>query len=430
MYPNLYFFLKDVFGIEPFSFTRYINSFGLLVAIAFLVGAFLLSSELKRKEKMGLLQPTTEKMLVGKKATPLELLLHFLFGFLVGYKILGIFLNGEQVDPQEYIFSAQGSLIGGVLLGTFFAGTKYLEKKKSALPKPEEQKFQVWPHQRVGDITVYAAIAGFAGAKVFDNLENWDRFIQDPIGNLLSPSGLTFYGGLIVASVTIILYAKRKKIGIRHLIDSAAPALMIAYAIGRMGCHVSGDGDWGVFNSAYTVDAANKIVPAAPSQFNASLDRYPEFTRELIGIYGAKEQIPHIYFHGSSILPNWFWAYNYPHNVNQVGVPIAGCEGSFCNQLIPPVFPTTLYEIIACSLLFLMLWRTRKHIKVPGRLFALYLIINGIERFLIEKIRVNTTYDFGAFQPTQAELIAVLMVFLGSYAWYGFGKMKQQNNTF
>lgn len=429
MYPNLYFFLKDVFGIEPFSFTRYINSFGLLVAIAFLVAAFVLSSELKRKEKLGLLSPMTEKILVGKKATPLELLLHFLFGFLVGYKILGIFLNGEQVDPQEYIFSAEGCLIGGLLLGTFFAGTKYLEKRRQVLPKPEEQKFQVWPHQRVGDITVYAAIAGFAGAKVFDNLENWDRFIQDPIGNLLSPSGLTFYGGLIVASVTIILFAKKKKIGIRHLIDSAAPALMIAYAIGRMGCHVSGDGDWGVFNSAYTVNAENKVVPADPAQFNASLDQNPEFTRELIGMYGTKEQIPHINFQGSSFLPNWFWSYNYPHNVNQVGVPIPGCEGSFCNQLIPPVFPTTLYEIIACSLLFLLLWRTRKQISVPGKLFAFYLILNGIERFLIEKIRVNTTYDFGAFQPTQAELISVLMVLLGAYAWYGFGKMEQQNKT-
>jgi prolipoprotein diacylglyceryltransferase len=429
MYPNLYFFLKDVLGIEPFSFTRYINSFGLLVAIAFLVAAYFLSSELKRKEKLGLLHPTTEKLLVGKRATPLELFLHFLFGFLVGYKILGVFLNGEQVDPQAYIFSAQGSLIGGVLLGTFFAGTKYLEKKKSALPKPEVQKFQVWPHQRVGDITVYAAIAGFAGAKVFDNLENWDRFIQDPIGNLISPSGLTFYGGLIVASVTIILFAKRKKIGIRHLIDAAAPALMIAYAIGRMGCHVSGDGDWGVFNSAYTVNAENKVVPADTAAFNASLDQNLEFTRELIGLYGTREQIPHISFRGSSVLPNWFWAYNFPHNVNQVGVPIRGCEGSFCNQLIPPVFPTTLYEIIACTLLFLLLWRTRKHIKVPGRLFALYLILNGIERFLIEKIRVNTTYDFGNFQPTQAELIAVLMIILGAYAWYGFGKMKQQNKT-
>jgi prolipoprotein diacylglyceryltransferase len=122
----------------------------------------------------------------------------------------------------------------------------------------------------VGDITVIAAIAGFLGAKIFDNLENWDRFIQNPIGNLLSPSGLTFYGGLILATVSILVFARKKGISIRHLVDSAAPALMIAYAIGRMGCHVSGDGDWGIFNSAYTVNEENKIVLATDSSFRQS----------------------------------------------------------------------------------------------------------------------------------------------------------------
>ncbi|MEN9953052.1 MAG: hypothetical protein RLZZ520_1320, partial [Bacteroidota bacterium] len=200
MYPNLYFFLKDVFGITPPGFTLYINSFGFLVAIAFVVAAMFLRNELKRKEQEGLLFPFEEKMLVGKPASITELLANFGFGFLVGYKILGVFFNDSQVNPQEYIFSSKGSILGGLLLGGLFSGLKFFEKKKQALAKPEERKFKIWPHERVGDITVYAAIAGFLGAKVFDNLENWDRFIQDPIGNLLSPSGLTFYGGLIVAS--------------------------------------------------------------------------------------------------------------------------------------------------------------------------------------------------------------------------------------
>jgi prolipoprotein diacylglyceryltransferase len=428
MYPNLYFFLRDVLGIDPPIFTRYINSFGLLVAIAFVIAAFYLRSELKRKETEGLLESTHEKIVVGKPATPLELILNFIFGFFVGYKIIGVFTNDAQVNPQEYIFSSDGNVLGGLFLALLFSGLKYFEKKKQALAKPEERTIKIWPHERVGDITVYAALAGFLGAKIFDNLENWDRFIQDPIGNLLSPSGLTFYGGLILATIVILLFARSKKIGIRHLIDSAAPALMIAYAIGRMGCHVSGDGDWGIFNSAYKVNDKQQIVPAADWEFHNALMNNGDYTRALISEYGHLDSIPHARFEGLSFLPNWFWAYNYPHNVNEAGVAIAGCEGQYCNQLSPPVFPTPLYEIVACLLLFLLLWSIRKRIKVPGRLFAIYLVLNGLERFFVEKIRVNTTYDIAGFHPTQAELISSGLVIIGLWLWVRFGKMNAKSS--
>lgn len=423
MYPNLYFFLQDALGIDPPAFTRYVNSFGFLVAIAFIIAAFFLRKELKRKENSGLLSVHEEKVIVGKPASIAELLFNFLFGFGVGYKIIGIFTNDEQVNPQEYIFSGDGSVMGGLFLALLFSGLKYFEKKKQSLPKPEERKMKIWPHERVGDITVYAALAGFLGAKLFDNLENWDRFIQDPIGNLLSPSGLTFYGGLILATIVILLYARSKKIGIRHLIDAAAPALMIAYAIGRLGCHVSGDGDWGIFNSAYKVNEKQEIVPAADWEFHNALMNNGDYTRSLIAEYGHLDSIPHTAFKGLSFLPNWFWAYHYPHNVNEVGVPIPGCEGQYCNQLSPPVFPTPLYEILTCSILFLFLWFMRNKIHVPGRLFALYLVLNGMERFFIEKIRVNTTYDIAGFHPTQAELIAVGLMLTGIWLWTRFGKM-------
>ena len=91
MYPNLYFFLKEVLGIEPWTFTQYINSFGFIVAIAFIVSAFILRSELKRKEALGLLKPMEERVIVGKPASFLELATNFLFGGAVGYKMIGIF---------------------------------------------------------------------------------------------------------------------------------------------------------------------------------------------------------------------------------------------------------------------------------------------------------------------------------------------------
>ena len=417
MYPNLYFFIKQVFGVEPWAFTRYLNSFGILVALAFFVAAFILKKELLRKEKMNLLIPFEETVVVGKPASFFDLAINFLFGFIVGYKIIGVFLNKSEGNPQDYIFSSQGSTLGGILLAIFFAGLRYVEKKKQELPKPENRKIRIWPHERVGDIAVYAAIAGFIGAKIFDNLENWDRFILDPIGNLLSPSGLTFYGGLILATIVILRYAKTKKINIRHLVDSAAPALMIAYAVGRMGCHIAGDGDWGIFNSAYKVNDKNKIVEAASWEFHQVLMDNQEYTKILVAEYGSLDNIPHKSFKGPSFLPNWLWAYNYPHNVNEQGIPMKNCDGQFCNQLSPPVFPTTLYEIIAGFLLFLVLWWARKKLPAPGQLFGLYLIMNGVERFMIEKIRVNTTYSLFGFHPTQAEIISTCLVFLGIGLW-------------
>lgn len=428
MYPNLYYFLKDALGIEPWGFTQYINSFGFFVALSFLLAAFLLSKELQRKEGEGLLSGSIEKTLVGAPASWGELAGNFIFGFIVGYKLLGVFLQNEDIHPQEYIFSSKGSFLGGILLAVLFTGLKYREKESRKLPKPEIRSVLVMPHQRVSDITVLAAIAGFAGAKLFDNLENWDRFIQDPIGSFLSPSGLTFYGGLICAALAIIWYARKKKIGILHLCDAVAPALMLSYATGRIGCHVSGDGDWGIINKAYTLDADGNIVKADPEAFTRTMAAGGEYINYLTREFGSIDKIPTASTEAPSFLPNWFMAYNYPHNVNEVGSLIPGCEGSYCMQLNPLVFPTPLYEIIACTILFIALWSFRKRMKVAGQLFGLYLILNGLERFLIEKIRVNSTYDIWGFHPTQAEIISSLLMLSGTFMLFYLKKIKPVKN--
>jgi prolipoprotein diacylglyceryltransferase len=193
MYPNLYFAFRDIFGVE-WNGLRFINSFGFFVAIAFLVAAFVLVLELKRKERAGLLQGTDVKITVGKPASMADMLLNFALGFLLGYKFVGLFLADDSLsaDPQSFIFSSQGNWTAGLILGVLFAGLKWWEKNKRKLNKPEERTIRIWPHDRVGDIVIFAALFGFLGAKIFHNLENWNEFWKSPIEALLSFSGLTF----------------------------------------------------------------------------------------------------------------------------------------------------------------------------------------------------------------------------------------------
>jgi prolipoprotein diacylglyceryltransferase len=285
---------------------------------------------------------------------------------------------------------------------------------------------RIWPHDRVGDIIILGLIFGILGAKLFDNLENWDEFVKDPIGRLFSASGLTFYGGLILAAIAICWYASKRRIKVIHLVDAAAPALMIAYAVGRIGCQVAGDGDWGVYNSAYIADANGKIILAQNGDFQNKIKNDSTYflngkatdnTGALIYVtdrkYDDLTKVPHIKFKGPAFLPNWFFAYTYPKNVNKDGVIIAG-DSDEHNRMLPlPVFPTPLYETITCSLLFLFLWGIRKRIKMPGVIFGIYLILNGLERFVVEKIRVNTTYTLFGFHPTQAEIISSLLILSG-----------------
>lgn len=378
MYPNLYYAIKDIFGVS-ITGLRFVNSFGFFVALAFLGAAGVMSVELRRKSRQGLLQYEETRITIGKPASISELLTNFILGFLLGYKIIGAFVLGPE-DPQAFIFSSEGSLTAGLLTGLFFAGLKWWEKNRQKLAQPETRTIRVWPHDRVGDFVVFAAIFGFAGAKIFHNLENWNEFIADPIGSLLSFSGLTFYGGLICAAIAIGWYARKHKISLRHLTDATAPALMLAYGIGRIGCHISGDGDWGIPNTN-------------PKPFNW--------------------------------LPDWAWAYTYPNNVISAGIPIPGCEGQYCSQLPVPVYPTAFFETLMCLFLFGVLWFFRKKIQVPGRMFALYLILNGLERFFIEKIRVNTKYDLFGFHPTQAELISTALVLSGIFLWIWMGRMSK-----
>jgi prolipoprotein diacylglyceryltransferase len=98
-------------------------------------------------------------------------------------------------DPQAFIFSSRGSWVAGIGLGLLFAGLKWWDKNKQKLAKPEKRVVRIWPHDRVGEITIIALVAGLLGAKLFDIFENWSDFLKYPSSYIFSPSGLTFYGG-------------------------------------------------------------------------------------------------------------------------------------------------------------------------------------------------------------------------------------------
>ncbi|HNU89291.1 MAG TPA: prolipoprotein diacylglyceryl transferase, partial [Ferruginibacter sp.] len=202
------------------------------------------------------------------------------------------------------------------------------------------------------------------------------------------------------------------------------------YAIGRIGCQVSGDGDWGIYNSAYITDEAGVVVQAGPGDFENALKKNSTYFLEgtviekttsgkdsTIYITNRKheslELVPHKSFKAPSFLPTWMVAYTFPRNVNKDGVKMADCEEEHCRALPLPVFPTPFYETVMCSLLFIFLWSIRKRIITPGVMFGIYLILNGLERFAVELIRVNNTYSILGFHPTQAEIISVSLLLVG-----------------
>ncbi len=383
MYPTIYDAVKDIFGLS-IPALKLLQSFGFFVAISFLLCAWVFAKELNRKENQGFFKPAFRKIMTGLAATRTELSGQFVFGFLIGWKLVSIpFAGGAfSSDPRAYILSTSGNIFIGIAIGGAFAYFKWKQSAKKRLKEPIEieEKFRAGDH--VGNMTLVAAFFGFLGAKIFHILENFSDFLKDPADMLFSFSGLTMYGGLILGGAAVLFYARKQGFGLLYVMDACAPGLFLAYGFGRLGCQVSGDGDWGIVN--------------------------------------LKPKPGWLFF-----LPKWAWAYDYPNNVNHTCNPFTDPSSSeylmaqlLCDpnniHLAAPVYPTPLYEAFVNILFFFILWSQRKKFSSPGALFSVYLIFNGLERFLVELIRVNTTlFKIGSYHVTQAELIAVCLMSLG-----------------
>ncbi len=387
MYPDLSYFFHDLLGTDYDNWLAIFKTFGLLLAISLVLAGWVVYRQLKVLEqeedspfKAAFTQVNT---IIGAAPTWKDVIPGALTGFIIGFKlfhILGQFEEFKQ-DPVKILFTAEGDWLYGIIGALLLGGLYYWDKHRRKLPQPKTHTYTLKPSDRVGDIIILSGVSGVLGAKIFAMFETIGEMktFSDFTDQLLSGSGLAIYGGLIVGAFVVIWYVKRIKMPVLNTMDVAAPAMILAMGTGRLGCHLSGDGDWGIQAAAQ----------------------------------------PDWWF-----LPDWLWSMDYPRNVNMgrtgvqegmippdpVSIDCDGCKYHF--KLGYKVYPTSVYEFFMYTGTFAFLMFMRKKILIPGFLFFLYMSIYGVERWLIEKIRVNDIFWMGL---TQAELISIGFFTIGLF---------------
>ena len=221
----------------------------------------------------------------------------------------------------------------GIMFALGFLGAGAVSARRfKELGKPPD-----WAYEMI----FAGLVGGIVGARAYYLVQNWDDVSNDLLGNLFSGSGLVWYGGAIGGALAVCAWAWRRGFLGLALLDLAATPLALGYAIGRIGCQLSGDGD-----------------------------------------YGKASDVP--------------WAMSYPDGT----VPTDD-----------RVHPTPVYESIAMALVAWGLWSLRDRVA-PGILFALYLVLSGLERFLVEFLRRNDEVWAGLTVP-QIESLVLMAIGAG-----------------
>jgi phosphatidylglycerol---prolipoprotein diacylglyceryl transferase len=234
------------------------------------------------------------------------------------------------VQPELHLGPLTLQTFGICFAAAFVAAGALIGVRLKEIGKPVD-----WAYE----IGFSALVGGLVGARLDFVIENYDSVSGDLLGNFFSGAGLVWYGGAIGGAIGVFIWAWYRGFLGMALLDLAAPALALGYAIGRIGCQLSGDGD-----------------------------------------YGKPWDGP--------------WAMSYPHGT----VPTTD-----------QVHPTPVYETLTMAAVAYVLWRLRNRLT-GGHLFALYLLLAGVERFLVEFIRRNDEVALGL---TQAQLISVAMILAG-----------------
>ncbi|HUR92770.1 MAG TPA: prolipoprotein diacylglyceryl transferase [Gemmatimonadaceae bacterium] len=210
----------------------------------------------------------------------------------------------------------------------------------------------------VSDLVFAAVIGGLLGAKIYYAILTQDA------GALFSRAGFVFWGGLIGAIIACSLVVRFKKLRWSTISDASAVSLAAGYAVGRTGCWAVGD-DYG---KPWDSPLAVQFPEGAPPSTAANMS-------QMFGV-------------------------SFPPGTDPAAV-IA-------------VHPTQIYEVIMGFIMFLILWRLRDHKHAAGWLFGLFLVLQGLERFLVEFVRAKDDRFFGPL--TLAQVIALLLAAAGA-AW-------------
>lgn len=221
----------------------------------------------------------------------------------------------------------------------------------------------------IWDLMLYAALGGILGAKLYYLILHWPDTVADPGRALLSRAGLVWYGGFIAATLLVAWRVRRLGLSVRWMGDVLAPTLAIGYAIGRMGCFLVGDD------------------------------------------YGYPTDLP--------------WAVAFPEgappttaaNLRQFGADI---PASVPADAVLAVHPTQLYEVAMTLVIFAVLWRLRTRLSTPGLLFAIYLSLAGVERFVVEIFRAKDDRFFGLLSV--AQLLSLALAVGGALAAWRFAR--------
>ena len=239
------------------------------------------------------------------------------------------------MHPTVDVLGVNIKLFGVMFALGFAACGLVLARRLRELGRPPD-----WAYEMV----FAALIGGVVGARVYFLIQHWSSVKHDLVGSAFSGTGLVWYGGAIGGAIGVLAWARWRRVLNWTTIDMSATVLALGYAIGRIGCQVSGDGD-----------------------------------------YGIRSSLP--------------WAMGYPHGT----VPTApGVK----------VQPTPIYETVAMCLVAWVLWRLRDRVR-PGVIFALYLVLSGFERLLVEFIRRNREVLAGLTAP---QLESVGLMFIGGVA--------------
>jgi phosphatidylglycerol:prolipoprotein diacylglycerol transferase len=254
----------------------------------------------------------------------------------------------------------------GLMLGISFIVASYLLSIEFKRKKMDENA--------AVNITFIALIGGVVGAKLLYVIEEWNYITSLSSGKLFSTEGLfsaqglTFYGGFILATLLIYFYVRYKKIPFLRVCDAAAPSLAIGYGIARIGCHLAGDGDYGL--------PVSEFASWVPWGTNYSHGTLP----------------PSVAFRGTEIAQKFGGV-----------VP----DNTLCH-------PTPVYEFILAVIILAAIWYFRKKFRIDGKLFGLYLILSGFARLMVEFIRLNPRILFGL---SEAQLISIALIILGIYLY-------------